>query len=49
MAIEGFSGSLAFELEAFNVRVKLVEPDYAPTTRFTQNGGTRMEGLIPDA
>lgn len=49
MAIEGFSASLAFELETFNVRVKLVEPGYGPTTRFTQNGGTRMEGLIPEA
>ncbi|MET0593999.1 MAG: SDR family NAD(P)-dependent oxidoreductase, partial [Polyangiaceae bacterium] len=34
-AIEGFTGSLAFELEAFNVRVKLVEPGYCPTTAFT--------------
>jgi NAD(P)-dependent dehydrogenase (short-subunit alcohol dehydrogenase family) len=49
MAIEGFTASLAFELEAFNVRVKLVEPGYAPTTRFTSNGAQRMEGLIPDA
>lgn len=49
MAIEGFSGSLAFELEAFNVCVKLIEPGYAPTTRFTSNGGKRMEGLIPEA
>ena len=49
MAIEGFTGSLAFELEAFNVRVKLVEPGYGPTTRFTSNGGRRMEGLIPEA
>ena len=49
MAIEGFSASLAFELEAFDVRVKLVEPGYAPTTRFTSNGALRMEGLIPDA
>ena len=48
-AIEGFTGSLAFELEAFNIRVKLVEPGYAPTTRFASNGGRRMEGLIPDA
>ena len=48
-AIEGFSASLAFELEAFDVRVKLVEPGYAPTTRFTSNGGPRMEGLFPDA
>jgi NAD(P)-dependent dehydrogenase (short-subunit alcohol dehydrogenase family) len=48
-AIEGFTGSLAHELRAFNVRVKLVEPGYGPTTRFTQNGKTRMEGLIPEA
>lgn len=49
MAIEGFTASLAFELEAFNVRVKLVEPGYGPTTRFTSNGRLRMEGLIPEA
>jgi NAD(P)-dependent dehydrogenase (short-subunit alcohol dehydrogenase family) len=48
MAIEGFTGSLAFELEFFNVRVKLVEPGYGPTTSFTSNGGQRMEGLIPE-
>jgi len=48
-AIEGFTGSLAFELEWFNVRVKLVEPGYAPTTRFASNGGSRMQGLIPEA
>ena len=49
MAIEGFTASLAHELEVFNVRVKLVEPGYGPTTRFTSNGGSRMEGLFPDA
>jgi NAD(P)-dependent dehydrogenase (short-subunit alcohol dehydrogenase family) len=49
MAIEGFTASLALELEFFNVRVKLVEPGYGPTTRFTSNGGPRMEGLIPEA
>ena len=49
MAIEGFTASLALELEAFNVRVKVVEPGYAPTTRFTSNTGPRMEGLIPEA
>ena len=48
-AIEGFTGSLAFELEWFNVYVKLVEPGYAPTTRFTSNGASRMQGLIPEA
>ena len=39
MAIEGFTASLALELEAFDVSVKLVEPGYGPTTRFTSNGG----------
>jgi NAD(P)-dependent dehydrogenase (short-subunit alcohol dehydrogenase family) len=48
-AVEGFTASLAFELEAFNVGVKLVEPGYAPTTRFTSNGSERMQGLIPEA
>jgi NAD(P)-dependent dehydrogenase (short-subunit alcohol dehydrogenase family) len=48
-AIEGFTGSLAHEVAAFNVRVKLVEPGYAPTTRFTHNGGSRMQGLFPEA
>ena len=49
MAIEGFTASLALELEPFDVRVKLVEPGYGPTTRFTKNTGPRMEGLIPEA
>ncbi|MBV4476894.1 SDR family oxidoreductase [Pseudomonas botevensis] len=48
-AIEGFSGSLALELAPFNIQVKLVEPGYAPTTRFTANGEVRMAGLIPEA
>ena len=48
MAIEGFTGSLAHELAAFDIHVKLVEPGYAPTTRFTANGGARMEGLFPE-
>jgi len=47
MAIEGFTASLGLELDFFNVRVKLVEPGYAPSTRFAANGGTRMAGLIP--
>jgi NAD(P)-dependent dehydrogenase (short-subunit alcohol dehydrogenase family) len=49
LAIEGFTASLAFELEEFDVRVKLVEPGYAPTTSFTSNGAARMRGLIPEA
>jgi NAD(P)-dependent dehydrogenase (short-subunit alcohol dehydrogenase family) len=48
MAIEGFTASLAFELEAFNVSVKLVEPGYGPATSFASNGRERMEGLIPE-
>ncbi len=48
MAIEGFTASLALELDFFNVRVKLVEPGYCPNTRFASNGGTRMQGLIPE-
>jgi len=49
MAIEGFTASLALELEVFNIRVKLVEPGYCPGTRFTANGGARMDGLIPES
>lgn len=49
MAIKGFTGSLRHELDSFNVRVKLVEPGYCPDTRFTNNGGSRMAGLIPPA
>ncbi|CAN7706102.1 SDR family oxidoreductase [Duganella sp. Dugasp56] len=49
MAIEGFTASLAHELAAFDVRVKLVEPGYGPTTAFSSNTGPRLEGLIPPA
>jgi NAD(P)-dependent dehydrogenase (short-subunit alcohol dehydrogenase family) len=48
MAIDAFTASLAFELAAFDVRAKLVLPGYAPTTRFTSNSGSRMDGLIPE-
>jgi len=48
-AIEGFSGSLAHEMGAFGVRVKLVEPGYGPTTRFGANGKIPVEQLIPPA
>ena len=49
MAIEGFTGSLAHELGAFDVRVKLVEPGYAPSTRFAHNTELRVDDLIPEA
>jgi NAD(P)-dependent dehydrogenase (short-subunit alcohol dehydrogenase family) len=48
-AIEGFTGSLAHELAHFGVRARLVEPGYAPTTRFAHNTTVRIEDLIPDA
>lgn len=49
MAIEGFTGSLAHELAPFNIRVKLVEPGYAPTTRFGENSELNISDLIPAA
>lgn len=48
-AIEGFTGSLAHELAAFGIRVKLVEPGYGPSTRFTQNVQSPIETTIPEA
>ena len=46
-AIEGFSESLVAELDYFNIRVKVVEPGYAPTTQFTQNTAISPLDLIP--
>lgn len=46
-AIDGFTGSLALELAAFGVRAKLVEPGYAPTTRFAENTPVAVMDLIP--
>lgn len=46
-AIEGFSECLAPELNAFGVRVKIVQPGYAPSTRFTENTDVRIEDAIP--
>jgi NAD(P)-dependent dehydrogenase (short-subunit alcohol dehydrogenase family) len=48
-AVEGFSGSLAHELGHFGVKVKLVEPGYAPTTRFGANAIISVEKLLPTA
>lgn len=47
-AIEGFTGSLAHELAEFGVRTKLVEPGYAPTTRFAANTDIPVMDLIPE-
>lgn len=48
-AIEGFSESLAYELDAFGVRVKIVEPGLAPSTRFAANSDGRRDELLPAA
>lgn len=47
-AIESFTASLAFELAEFDVKVKLVEPGYGPTTAFASNTGSRMDGVFPE-
>lgn len=46
-AIEGFTGSLAHELAYFDVHAKLVQPGYAPTTRFGANAIAPFDQLIP--
>lgn len=46
-AIEGFTGSLAHELGYFDLRVKLIEPGYAPTTRFGANAIVPVDQLLP--
>lgn len=46
-AVEGFSASLAHELGHFGVGVKLVEPGYAPTTRFGANAIVPVQDLLP--
>jgi NAD(P)-dependent dehydrogenase (short-subunit alcohol dehydrogenase family) len=47
-AVNAFTESLALELEAFNVRVRLVLPGRAPETRFGDNARTRMQGGFPE-
>ena len=47
-AIEGFTGSLALELAAFDVKARLVEPGYAPTTRFAANTDIPVSDLVPE-
>ncbi|RBH57610.1 MULTISPECIES: SDR family oxidoreductase [Pseudomonas] len=46
-AINGFTESLALELQPFNIRVSLVLPGRAPETRFGENAQARI--LIPEA
>lgn len=47
-AVNGFTESLALELEQFNVRAHLVLPGRAPETRFGENARSRMQGGIPE-
>lgn len=47
-AVEGFTESLSYELGAFDIKARLVEPGYAPTTNLTANGSARMQGLFPE-
>jgi len=46
-AIEGFSESLMYEMARIGVRVRIVEPGFAPTTSFGANSAHRLEGLTP--
>jgi NAD(P)-dependent dehydrogenase (short-subunit alcohol dehydrogenase family) len=48
MAIEGFTASLAFELDAVGVRAKLVEPGYGPSTQFAQNTQVDWNAAVPE-
>jgi NAD(P)-dependent dehydrogenase (short-subunit alcohol dehydrogenase family) len=48
-AVEGFSESLSHELARFGVRVRIVEPGFAPSTGFGANSGERCDNLVPDA
>ena len=46
-AVEGFTESMAYELEGFSIKARLVEPGYAPTTNFTANGSCANAGADP--
>lgn len=48
-AIQGFTGSLAHELAHFGICARLVEPGYAPTTRFSANTDIPVADLVPEA
>lgn len=48
-AIEGFTEALAGELADFGITARLVEPGYAPTTRFSANASFNPMDLIPEA
>lgn len=47
-AINLFTESLALELEQFGVRVRVVLPGRAPTTRFAENGREAQRMIVPE-
>jgi NAD(P)-dependent dehydrogenase (short-subunit alcohol dehydrogenase family) len=47
-AVNAFSDSVALELEPFNIRVRIVRPGRAPTTRFGDNARAAMTGGFPE-
>lgn len=47
-AVNAFSASLALELEQFDVRVRVVLPGRAPSTRFGENAQARMKEGFPE-
>jgi NAD(P)-dependent dehydrogenase (short-subunit alcohol dehydrogenase family) len=48
-AVNAFTESLALELEPLGIRVRLVLPGRAPSTRFGENARARMQANMPDA
>ncbi|NUU01375.1 SDR family oxidoreductase [Herbaspirillum robiniae] len=48
-AVNGFTESLALELEPFGVQVRLVLPGRSPSTKFAENARSRMDGNLPEA
>jgi NAD(P)-dependent dehydrogenase (short-subunit alcohol dehydrogenase family) len=48
-AIQGLSESLAHELAFFGVRIKLVEPGYGPSTRFSENSQVDFNQVVHEA
>ncbi|WP_445679570.1 SDR family oxidoreductase [Radicibacter daui] len=48
-AVNAFSSSLALELAPFNIKVRVIAPGRAPTTKFGENARARVGFNIPDA
>lgn len=48
-AVNAFTDSVALELAPFGIRVRVVLPGRAPTTRFGDNARTRMTAGFPEA